>query len=195
MLPEHAHAGSAGRTRPARPLEAAALILGVIASAGSIWLSLGLGLKACPLCFYQRSFVFGAAAVLAMGFLAGARPGLPSLLALPLGAAGFGVAVFHNYLELGGKLECPRGLAGFGTAPQQSLIATGLVLALLIAGAAVGARAAPSGRARNIAAALLIGALAAALGIASAPPLPPAPVKAYETPFDMCRPPFRIPPS
>jgi len=194
MLPEHAHADSPGRTGLARSLEAAALIVAMVASAGSVWLSLGLGLKACPLCFYQRSFVFGAAAVLVMGFLAGARPGLPSVLALPLGVAGVGVALFHNYLELAGKLECPQGLAGLGTAPQQSLIATGLVLALLIGGARAGGRAA-SGRTRNIAAALLIGALAAALGITSAPPLPPVPAKAYETPFDMCRPPFRIPPS
>ena len=193
MLPEHAHADSPGRTGPARSLEAAALVLALVASAGSVWLSLGLGLKACPLCFYQRSFVFGAAAVLVMGFLTGARPGLPSLLALPLGAAGVGVAVFHNYLELGGKLECPQGLAGLGTAPQQSLIATGLVVALLMAGAAAGGRAAPSGRGRNIVAGLLIGILAAALAVSSAPPLPPAPAKPHETPFDMCRPPFKTP--
>jgi disulfide bond formation protein DsbB len=195
MLPEHAQADPPGRTGPARSLEVVALVLALVASAGSVWLSLGLGLKACPLCFYQRSFVFGAVGVLAMGFLTGVRPGLPSLLALPLGAAGLGVAVFHNYLELGEKLECPQGLAGLGTAPQQSLIATGLVVAFLIAGAAAGARSAPYGRGRNIVAALLIGVLAAALSIASAPPMPPAPAKPYETPFDMCRPPFRVPPS
>jgi len=194
MLPQHAHA-DASTTGPARSLEVAAIVLAALAAGGSVILSVGLGLKACPLCFYQRSFVFGVAGVLAMGFLAGARPGLPSLLALPLGAAGFGVAVFHNYLELAGKLECPQGLGGLGTAPQQSIIATGLVLALLVGGASVGGQAASSGRARNIAAALLIGAVAAALGIASAPPLPSAPAKPYETPFDMCRPPFRLPPS
>src|SRR5688572_30696598 len=195
MLPEHAHADLAVRTGSARSLEAAALVLALVASAGSVWLSLGLGLKACPLCFYQRSFVFGAVGVLAMGFLAGARPGLPSLLALPLGAAGLGVALFHNIRALGGRAKCPGGLAGVGTAPQQSLIATGLVVALLIAGAAAGARSAPSGRGRNIAAGLLFGVLAGALAIVSAPPLPAAPAKPYETPFDMCRPPFRVPPS
>ena len=36
------------------------LILSCVASAGSLYLSIGLGLKACPLCFYQRSFAIAA---------------------------------------------------------------------------------------------------------------------------------------
>jgi disulfide bond formation protein DsbB len=35
-----------------------------------------MGLKACPLCFYQRTFLMGLVAVLGMGLLArAARPG------------------------------------------------------------------------------------------------------------------------
>ena len=40
--------------------------------------------------------------------------------------------MFHDYLELAGKLECPAGIMGIGTAPQQSLtVLTGL-LALVV---------------------------------------------------------------
>jgi hypothetical protein len=37
---------------------------------------------------------------------------------LPLAVAGLGVALFHEYLELTGKLECPSGVMGVGTAPR-----------------------------------------------------------------------------
>jgi len=35
----------------------------IIVLAGSLWLSMGMNLKACPLCFYQRTFVMGIVAV------------------------------------------------------------------------------------------------------------------------------------
>ena len=35
--------------------------------AGSLYLSLGLGLIACPLCFYQRTFAFAVLGVLILG--------------------------------------------------------------------------------------------------------------------------------
>jgi hypothetical protein len=56
--------------------------------------------------------------------LAGMRHrNLPSLLALPLAVAGLGVAVFDEYLEQTGRLECLDGVMGLGTAPRQSLAA------------------------------------------------------------------------
>src|SRR5260370_16019931 len=87
------------------------LLVALLALAGSLWLSVGMGLKACPLCFYQRTFVMGVVAVLWIGVLTGERhrAGL-NLLALPLVVAGFGVAAFHVFLELTGKLECPGGI-------------------------------------------------------------------------------------
>src|SRR5260370_8662109 len=45
----------------------AALLVALIALAGSLWLSMGMGLKACPLCFYQRTFVMAPVAVLVFG--------------------------------------------------------------------------------------------------------------------------------
>src|SRR5262245_8623293 len=46
-----------------------ALLASLVGVAGTIYLSLGLGLRACPLCFYQRVFIMGVAAVLAVGLL------------------------------------------------------------------------------------------------------------------------------
>src|SRR5262245_66543427 len=104
------------------------LLVAVVALAGSLWLSVGMKLKACPLCFYQRTFVMGVVAVLLVGLLAGVRPAsVLSLLALPLAAGGVGVAGFHVYLEQTGKLECPDGILGLGTAPQQGLAAQALL--------------------------------------------------------------------
>src|SRR5436190_1735483 len=99
----------------------AALLVALAGLAGSLFLSLGMNLKACPLCFYQRTFAMSVVAVLGMGLFTGGRSGRLGLLTLPLAVAGLGVAVFHVYLETAGKLECPQGLLGWGSAPRQSL--------------------------------------------------------------------------
>lgn len=71
-----AQTGAAYRT----PLSwaSAALAVSALGLAGSLWLSLALKLKACPLCFYQRTFVMGVFAVLSVGLLVDrTRSGLP----------------------------------------------------------------------------------------------------------------------
>src|SRR5436309_14988321 len=86
-----------------------ALLVSAVAVAGSLWLSLGMGLIACPLCFYQRTFAMSAFGVLAVGLLGSERRGLLCLLALPLAVGGLAVAGWHVSLEVRGKLECPGG--------------------------------------------------------------------------------------
>lgn len=114
----------------------AALLVALVAFAGSLWLSIGMNLKACPLCLYQRTFVMGVVAVLGVGLLTTTRhTGLLNLLALPSAIGGFGVVIFHEYLELTGKLECPAGVLEWGTAPQQSLTALAVLLVFLGIGA------------------------------------------------------------
>lgn len=111
-----------------------ALLMAVAGTAGSLFLSLGMGLVACPLCFYQRTFLMGVVGVLAVGLL-GTRninPSMFSLLSLPLAVGGLGVAVVHINLEITRKLECPAGVFNLGTAPQQSLALFLLVTALLL---------------------------------------------------------------
>ena len=75
------------------------LVVAAVGTAGSLWLSLGMGLEACALCFYQRAFMMAALGALAVGLLAGAgRTGVAGALALPAAAAGAAVAGFHVYL-------------------------------------------------------------------------------------------------
>src|SRR5262245_40667214 len=113
-----------------------ALLVALAAVAGSLWLSLGMKLKACPLCFYQRSFAMGVLGILAIGVLTGARyRGVLEVLALAPAIAGVGVAAYHVYLEVTGKLECPGGIMAMGTAPQQSLAILTLLALLVAAGA------------------------------------------------------------
>src|SRR5687767_383901 len=105
---------------PHRIMVAVSLGLALAGVAGSLYLSIGMGLKACPLCFYQRTFVMSIAVVLLIGLWKDRRQAaLLGLLCVPLTVAGTGIAAFHEYLVLAGKLECPPGLLGLGTAPAQ----------------------------------------------------------------------------
>lgn len=170
------------------------LCLAAIAAGGSVYLSVGLGLKACPLCFYQRSFAIAAVLVLAMMiWLDGLRSARAALVTLPLAASGLGVAAFHVYLVQTGKLECPPALFGWGDGPQQSLAAFCALTMACLAGVCSSRRAEGGRNVAATVAALLLGAGAAWSCIASAPPLPPTPKQPYDAvkqPFDMCRPPF-----
>jgi disulfide bond formation protein DsbB len=120
------------------------LLIALVGVVGSLFLSapkpLGLDLKACPLCFYQRTLMLAVFGVLLMGLVAGpARSGLLSVMTLPLTVAGLAVAGWHVYLEVDEKLECPDGalihfykewrgeddfykkMVGQATAPRESL--------------------------------------------------------------------------
>jgi disulfide bond formation protein DsbB len=145
-------------------------------------------LKACPLCFYQRTFMMSLVAVLGMGLLAGATgPGRLSLLTLPLAFAGLGVAAFHVWLEASERLECPRGLLGLGTAPKQSLAVFAVLAGLLLLDAL---RLGPGAWTLAIAA-VLLGAALAVGSCTSNPPMPEPPPKPYPGEPEICRPPFR----
>jgi disulfide bond formation protein DsbB len=161
-----------------------ALLVALTAVVGSLWLSLGMELRACPLCFYQRSFVMAAAALLLMALFTESRGSASvSVLALPLAAAGLGVAGFHVFLEASGRLECPHGLSGRLTAPQESLAAH-LLLFLILGLASI--------RRPTMVLGLLLGSLIAWGSVVSAPKLPPVPLKPYPPdPIDTCRPPYR----
>ena len=163
-----------------------AFLIAAVGVGGSLYLSLGLGLKACPLCFYQRSFVMGVFAVLGVGLLADpARRGLLLLISSALSIAGLGVAWFHVYLVTSGTLECPDGLFGLGDAPTQSLALFALLSAPVLIGAILGRKDTRLGAA-GILLALALGAALAYGCIQSSPPLPKP--KPPAEPFDTCRP-------
>lgn len=188
-------ARESGQNTPSAAIPAcfvwAALVVAFVATAGSLWLSLGMGLKACPLCFYQRTLAMSTLGVLGIGVLTGrGHRNVLCVLALPMAVGGFGVAAFHVFLELTGKLECPTGILGVGTTPQQSVVAF-LLLFVLVALAAVRAGTFGEPRMGVSLAALVLGALFAVGAAISSPPMPAPPTKAYGTPLEICRPPFR----
>lgn len=168
-----------------------ALLLALTGSAGSLWLSLGMRLEACALCYYQRSFMLAIVGVLFLGLVTGAGKQVSlSLLALPLAVAGLGVAGFHFYLEKSGKLECPPGLFEQGSAPQQSVIAFTMLTVMLLAD--VISRPGLYGlvKLRGTLSSLILGAAFAAGCILSAAP-PEKPTKPYPSGDIMkCRVPY-----
>jgi disulfide bond formation protein DsbB len=189
-----------------------ALIVAAAASAGSLYLSLpeqwgvslpeqwgvkwGMNLKACPLCFYQRTFAMAVFGVLVIGLCTNAwRTGTLSLLVLPLAIGGLGVAVFHVYLEFKGTLECPGGIGDVGTAPKQSLVTLSVLVLLLVMDSVRNRAAAGYGLGVWLGS-IVLGVLFAAGAVVSSPPLPPAPTKPYDSekqPLEMCRPPYQEP--
>ena len=167
------------------------LAVALLTVAGSLALSLHLGLKACPLCFYQRTFAMSAAAVLLMGATTRERDArLLGLLVWPLVVAGLGLAAFHVYLEAAGKLECPAGLAGIGSAPQQSLAAY-VVLFVSLLPSLAGTCAAYCCRATALFGGAALGGLLAYACVVSSPP--PQQAKEPNLPLDGCRVPYAPP--
>lgn len=195
MTDPHGEGNRSAACRSAAGWNLAALTVAIAASGGSLYLSLGLGLKACPLCFYQRSFALAAVLVLVLTFwLDGLRSARACLVVLPLAVSGLGIAASHVKLVLSGKLECPMGLFGWGDAPTQSLTVFTALTLICLAGAWSQRRAEPRGGWPAMGAAVLLGLGTAWTCLASSPPLPPTPTQPYDPvrqPFDMCRPPYR----
>ncbi|MBY0524542.1 MAG: disulfide bond formation protein B [Gemmataceae bacterium] len=165
-----------------------AFLLSVAVLAGSLYLTFGMGWKACPFCYYQRTFVMGIVAVLGMGLLTGAQRSTPlTLLALPLATAGLGVAAYHVLLERAGRMECPAGIFDIGTAPQQALAA---LSALFVVLAIAAVRDRPRDRAGFLPgiAGLVLGGLLAYAAIQSTSPIPSPTPEEYQKPPDICRP-------
>lgn len=174
-----------------RPWLTAALLVSLAALGGSLALSLGLNLRACPLCFYQRAFAMALVGVLGMGLMTGlGRSDRFALVALPLAVGGLGVALFHVYLELSGALECPEGFLGLGTAPQQSLVSFAAILALLVGDVLSGPQGAMDKR-PAFAGGLILGGLLALASCIANPPMPEPPSRPYAAPPIICRPPYQ----
>jgi disulfide bond formation protein DsbB len=154
--------------------ENGALGLAVVALLGSLYLSLGMGLIACPFCLYERTFLLSVVGVLTGGKLLRlpVANGILSLMALPLALGGLGVAAIQTNLVRADVLACPNGILGLGPAPFQSLGAFLLITALLIPGATKrGISPVESGK--RIIGMVALGMAFAAIAVISAPPVPP----------------------
>jgi disulfide bond formation protein DsbB len=122
---------------------AALTLVAAVATAGSLWFSLGLGLVPCRLCWYQRILMYPLVVVLAVAALED-RPEVWRTT-LPLATLGTGVAAYHSYLQVApsGGTTCTVGgsscvtiqytlAGGFLTIPRLSLVAFSLLTGGLV---------------------------------------------------------------
>jgi disulfide bond formation protein DsbB len=118
----------------------AALLVATVATVGSLYFSLGMGLIPCDLCWYQRILMYPIVPFVGVGILKG--DDLRAYV-LPLSIGGFVVAAYHNYVQMtpaaGGvcssDVPCtiPQHLFfGSITIPQMSLAAFGIITALFL---------------------------------------------------------------
>ncbi|WP_181684761.1 disulfide bond formation protein B [Halorhabdus salina] len=100
---------------PPRPLLAIGTLVAVVATAGSLYLSLGLGLIPCRLCWYQRILMYPLVVVLGMAAVEGRREVYRT--ALPLSVIGGAIAAYHSLLQLAATSgsQCTLGGGGCGT--------------------------------------------------------------------------------
>jgi disulfide bond formation protein DsbB len=130
------------RSTAGRSLLAALTLVAGVATAGSLYFSLGLGLVPCELCWYQRVLMYPLVVV---GGVAALEVRLAAWkTVLPLSLGGFAVAAYHVYLQvtpaaagscsIGGgcaAIQYPM-LGGLLTIPRLSLLAFLLVSLLAL---------------------------------------------------------------
>lgn len=109
-------------------------LLALLGSVGSLYLTWGMKLEACALCFYQRAFMLSTLGILVVGALSAAGRLNLALLALPTASAGLVLAAQHTRILNSGVLECPDGIAGLGSAPFQSLMIYSVLNVVLLVG-------------------------------------------------------------
>lgn len=80
-----------------RRLLAGATIIALVATLGSLWFSLGLGLVPCELCWYQRISMYPLVVILGVAALE-SRPSVWRTV-LPLSVLGTGIAAYHSILQ------------------------------------------------------------------------------------------------
>ena len=111
-----------------------------VATAGSLWFSLGRGLVPCTLCWYQRILMYPLVVVLGVAAL-DRRSDVPRT-ALPLALPGLGLAAYHSVLQattarctLAGPCAAVQWRAPVVglTIPNLSLLAFSLLTLLLVA--------------------------------------------------------------
>jgi disulfide bond formation protein DsbB len=122
-----------------RVLLGLATLVATVATAGSLWFSLGLGLVPCELCWYQRILMYPLVVVL--GVAAVERRERVWRTALPLAVPGLAIAAYHSYLQAT-SVACGLGAGGCAvvqwrapvlglTIPNLSLVAFGLVVGVV----------------------------------------------------------------
>ncbi|KZN23281.1 disulfide bond formation protein DsbB [Haladaptatus sp. R4] len=114
-------------------------IIAAVATGGSLWLSFGLGLVPCELCWYQRILMYPLVVILGVATIEG-RP-LVYRTAFPLAVGGVLIAGYHSWIQYtGAPTACSVGQISCGivqyriggiTVPNLSLTAFVLITAVL----------------------------------------------------------------
>ena len=115
-----------------------ALVVAVVATAGSLFYSLGWRLVPCRLCWYQRILMYPLVVVLGYGLLT--RKSDIYLAALPLTIPGIAIASYHTWLQFQPPGTCvflgcgavQFEFLGVLTIPNQALLAFVLVTAAMV---------------------------------------------------------------
>jgi disulfide bond formation protein DsbB len=138
-----ARLGVPGLSLPVRTLLGLTTLVAVVATAGSLYFSLGLGLVPCELCWYQRILMYPLVVVLGVASLD--ERATVYRTALPLSLFGGGIAGYHTILQIspsvGGTCSIGGGcasiqytlLGGLLTIPRLSLLAFSLISLGLVA--------------------------------------------------------------
>jgi disulfide bond formation protein DsbB len=139
----HSRLSLFGRPVAVRTLLALLTLVAGVATAGSLYFSLGLGLVPCDLCWYQRILMYPLVVVLGVASLDERARAYRT--ALPLSLLGVVVAGYHTVLQVspsvGGTCSVGGGCAsiqyalagGLVTIPRLSLIAFTMVSLGLVA--------------------------------------------------------------
>jgi len=129
-----------------RGVLALSTLVAAVATVGSLFFSLGLGLVPCELCWYQRILMYPLVVVLGVAAIED-RAGVYRT-ALPLSLFGLVVSSYHVYLQVfpsvGGTCSLGGGcasiqypmLGGLLTIPRLALVAF-LLVTVLVAGVAL----------------------------------------------------------
>lgn len=124
------------RRRLPQALLALGTLVALVATSGSLYLSLGLGLIPCELCWYQRILMYPLVVVLGVALLEGRRT--VYYTGAPLATLGAAIAAYHSYIQINpAASSCTVGCSAvqytvFGlTIPNLSLLAFVAILLVL----------------------------------------------------------------
>ena len=143
MSTSHSRLAVLGLRIPVRTLLGLVTLVATVATAGSLYFSLGLGLVPCELCWYQRILMYPLVVILGVGSLE--ERATVYRTALPLSLSGLGIAGYHTVLQIspsvGGTCSIGGGcasiqytlLGGLLTIPRLSLLAFTLISLGLVA--------------------------------------------------------------
>lgn len=112
-------------------------LVALVATAGSLYFSLGKGLYPCRFCWYQRILMYPLVVILGVAVVEN-RPHVYRT-ALPLAGLGTAIAAYHSYIQIVGTggvcasmcATVQFQLFGLLTIPNLSLIAFSLIVGTL----------------------------------------------------------------